>query len=71
MNPCTYDFAFHISMLCTDSYGVEVSGGLGETANKVWRIGLMGLNATPDNVRLVVRALKEAIEHYRKLHSSL
>ncbi|KAI0234840.1 Serine--pyruvate aminotransferase, mitochondrial [Lamellibrachia satsuma] len=52
-------------------YRVELSGGLGETANKVWRIGLMGHNATPDNVRLLLRALKEAIEHCRTIHSSL
>ncbi|XP_076451542.1 alanine--glyoxylate aminotransferase-like [Babylonia areolata] len=43
------------------NYRVEISGGLGELAGKVWRIGIMGYNCTPDNVRLVLRALREAL----------
>lgn len=61
-----------VSLYVMQHYKVELSGGLGETANKVWRIGLMGHNATPDNVRLLLRALKEGIDHCRnKVHSSL
>jgi alanine-glyoxylate transaminase/serine-glyoxylate transaminase/serine-pyruvate transaminase len=33
-----------------DRYGIEVGGGLGALAGKVWRIGLMGYNSTPENV---------------------
>ena len=33
-----------------DRYGIEVGGGLGDLAGKVWRIGLMGYNSTPENV---------------------
>eukprot|EP00898_Chlorokybus_atmophyticus_P002968 jgi/Chlat1/3672/Chrsp24S03848 len=43
-------------------YGLEIAGGLGPTAGKVWRIGLMGFNATPRNVLLMLNALKDALE---------
>jgi alanine-glyoxylate transaminase/serine-glyoxylate transaminase/serine-pyruvate transaminase len=33
-----------------DHHGIEVGGGLGALAGKVWRIGLMGYNSTPENV---------------------
>jgi alanine-glyoxylate transaminase/serine-glyoxylate transaminase/serine-pyruvate transaminase len=33
-----------------DRFGIEVGGGLGALAGKVWRIGLMGYNSTPENV---------------------
>ena len=41
---------------------MEISGGLGSLAGKIWSIGVMGYNAEPDNVRLLLRALKEALE---------
>jgi alanine-glyoxylate transaminase/serine-glyoxylate transaminase/serine-pyruvate transaminase len=41
----------------------EISGGLGPTAGKVWRIGLMGHNARPGNVELVLAALRDALTH--------
>jgi len=43
-------------------YLLEIAGGLGPTAGKVWRIGLMGINATDDNVDFVLKVLKEAID---------
>jgi alanine-glyoxylate transaminase/serine-glyoxylate transaminase/serine-pyruvate transaminase len=33
-----------------ERFGIEVGGGLGALAGKVWRIGLMGYNSTPENV---------------------
>ena len=42
---------------------MEISGGLGPTVNRVFRVGLMGYNATQDNVDLVLRVLGEAL-HY-------
>lgn len=45
---------------------MEIAGGLGAQAGKIWRIGLLGHNCTPDNVRLVLRALGEGIEHAKK-----
>lgn len=46
-------------------YKIEISGGLGASAGKVWRIGLMGHNCYPDNVRLVLKALEDGIKHAR------
>ncbi|XP_068248400.1 alanine--glyoxylate aminotransferase isoform X1 [Palaemon carinicauda] len=50
-------------------YLVEISGGLGPSAGKVWRVGLMGYNCTPENVDLVLRIMKEALGNV-KGHSS-
>ena len=30
-----------------DKYRLEIAGGLGPSAGKCWRIGIMGYNATP------------------------
>nr|KAG5704757.1 hypothetical protein BaRGS_005213 [Batillaria attramentaria] len=43
------------------NYRVEIAGGLGELAGKVWRIGIMGYNCNPDKVRLVLRAFSEGL----------
>eukprot|EP01133_Synstelium_polycarpum_P013904 gene13904-16404_t len=45
-----------------DNYNIEIAGGLGEFAGKVWRVGLMGFNANPANVKLLLSALGEAIK---------
>jgi alanine-glyoxylate transaminase/serine-glyoxylate transaminase/serine-pyruvate transaminase len=42
-----------------DRYGIEVGGGLGVYAGKVWRIGVMGHTARLRNVRLLLGALAE------------
>ncbi|MFH0915860.1 MAG: alanine--glyoxylate aminotransferase family protein [bacterium] len=42
-------------------FGLEISGGLGELAGKVWRIGLMGYNAQPRNVILFLGALEAVL----------
>ncbi|XP_078695734.1 alanine--glyoxylate aminotransferase-like isoform X1 [Branchiostoma floridae x Branchiostoma belcheri] len=47
-----------------NKYSIEISGGLGASAGKAWRIGLMGHNCTRDNVELVLRALKDALQHF-------
>lgn len=44
-----------------DRYDVEIAGGLGPSAGKVWRIGLMGYNATPATVELVLAAFKDGL----------
>jgi alanine-glyoxylate transaminase/serine-glyoxylate transaminase/serine-pyruvate transaminase len=41
--------------------GVEMSGGLGALAGKVWRIGNMGYNAQPERVEKFLGALEEAL----------
>ncbi|KAK8738565.1 hypothetical protein OTU49_003940 [Cherax quadricarinatus] len=52
-------------------YQVEVSGGLGPTAGKVWRIGLMGYNCIPENVDKVLKIMKEALANEPLLKSNL
>jgi len=41
---------------------VEIAGGLGPTAGRIWRIGLMGQNATEERVDMVLQVLDEAIK---------
>lgn len=43
-------------------YNLEIGGGLGELAGKVWRIGLMGYNSRPENVFRVVDTLGRVIK---------
>lgn len=45
-----------------DKYNVEIAGGLGPTVGKVWRVGLMGYNATPANVELVLAAFRDGLQ---------
>lgn len=42
-------------------HNIEVGGGLGELAGKVWRVGLMGYNSHPENVETLVNALKQVL----------
>jgi aspartate aminotransferase-like enzyme len=44
-----------------ERYDLEIGGGVGAYAATVWRIVLMGANATPDKVALVLAALREAL----------
>ncbi|RAN71933.1 alanine--glyoxylate aminotransferase [Bacillus sp. SRB_336] len=44
-----------------DNFSLEIGSGAGEFASTVWRIGMMGPNANPGSVVLVLGALKEAI----------
>lgn len=46
--------------LLTD-YNIEIGNGLGELAGQVWRIGLMGYNSRPENVLLLLQALKRVL----------
>ena len=38
-----------------DKYRLEIAGGLGPSAGKCWRIGIMGYNATPVSCGLAWR----------------
>jgi alanine-glyoxylate transaminase/serine-glyoxylate transaminase/serine-pyruvate transaminase len=46
--------------------GIEIGGGLGPLAGKLWRVGLMGLNATTQAVDRLLGVLEEAIRRERK-----
>jgi alanine-glyoxylate transaminase/serine-glyoxylate transaminase/serine-pyruvate transaminase len=50
-----------------DVYNVEISGGLGPSAGKVWRVGIMGHNARPANIALVLEAFKDGLQKQGKL----
>ncbi|MCP3975054.1 MAG: alanine--glyoxylate aminotransferase family protein [bacterium] len=39
-------------------FGIEIGGGLGEGAGKVWRIGLMGHGATRHNAERLIESLR-------------
>jgi len=41
-----------------NDFGIEIGGGLGDLAGKVWRVGLMGHAARPRNVLLFLSALE-------------
>ena len=42
-------------------HGIEIGGGLGPLAGKVWRIGLMGESARQESVLAVLGALEQAL----------
>jgi len=43
-------------------FGIEIGGGLGDLAGKVWRVGLMGHAARPKNVFLFLSALETILK---------
>ncbi|XP_051010331.1 alanine--glyoxylate aminotransferase [Acomys russatus] len=49
-----------------DHFHIEISGGLGPSEEKVLRIGLLGYNATTENVDRVAEALREALQRCPK-----
>jgi alanine-glyoxylate transaminase/serine-glyoxylate transaminase/serine-pyruvate transaminase len=49
--------------LLLERHGIEVGGGLGAFAGKVWRIGCMGHTARPRNVSTLLAALREVLDH--------
>jgi alanine-glyoxylate transaminase/serine-glyoxylate transaminase/serine-pyruvate transaminase len=42
-------------------YNIEIAGGFGPLAGQIWRVGLMGFNSRPENVMLLLSALKEVL----------
>jgi alanine-glyoxylate transaminase / serine-glyoxylate transaminase / serine-pyruvate transaminase len=44
-----------------DEFGLELGGGLGALAGKVWRIGLMGYSARRENVDRCLEALEQVL----------
>ena len=54
-------FALHL----LNRHGVEIGGGLGALAGKVWRVGLMGYNSTPENVDRLLNLLEDELPAFR------
>uniref|UniRef100_A0A8C8BR59 Alanine--glyoxylate aminotransferase n=1 Tax=Otus sunia TaxID=257818 RepID=A0A8C8BR59_9STRI len=55
-----------ITAFLMDNHAIEIAGGLGPSAGKVLRIGLMGCNSTSGNVDRVLRALRDALGQLRR-----
>nr|XP_045224066.1 serine--pyruvate aminotransferase isoform X6 [Macaca fascicularis] len=63
--PAGYDWRDIVSYVL-DHFDIEIMGGLGPSAGKVLRIGLLGCNATRENVDRVTEALGAALQHCPK-----
>jgi len=44
-----------------EEYNIEVGGGLGDLAGKIWRVGIMGESSSPNHVNTLLSALKNII----------
>lgn len=44
-----------------EEFNIEIAGGFGQLAGKVWRIGLMGYSSRLENVLLLLAALEEIL----------
>lgn len=60
--------AFSLHLL--NRHGIEVGGGLGTLAGKVWRIGLMGYNSRAENVDLLLNLLETELPGFRSSQPS-
>ena len=49
-----------------NTHGIEVGGGLGVLAGKIWRIGLMGFNSTPENVARLLNLFETELPQFRQ-----
>jgi alanine-glyoxylate transaminase/serine-glyoxylate transaminase/serine-pyruvate transaminase len=45
-----------------EQYGMEIAGGFGPLAGKIFRIGTMGYGSTGANVTLILEALEAALQ---------
>ena len=50
-----------VSRRLLTEYNIEIAGGLGDLAGKIWRVGLMGYNARRETVAVLLRALAEVL----------
>lgn len=50
-----------VAKYAMDKHLMEISGGLGPTAEQVFRVGLMGVNATPAKVAKYLEVFREAL----------
>jgi len=50
-----------IARVLLNDYNIEVGGGLGELAGKVWRVGLMGFNSRKESVDRLLEVLPQVL----------
>ncbi len=53
--------AGQVSRRLLNDYNIEIAGGLGDLAGKVWRVGLMGFNSRRENVAVLLKALEDVL----------
>ncbi len=51
-----------VRKMLLQAYGIEIGGGLGDLAGKIWRVGLMGHASRRKNVFLFLTALEGALK---------
>jgi alanine-glyoxylate transaminase/serine-glyoxylate transaminase/serine-pyruvate transaminase len=61
--------AFTLHLL--NKHGIEVGGGLGVLAGKVWRIGLMGYNSREDNVDRLLNLIEQELPAFRSASAAV
>ena len=44
-----------------DNYSIDIAGGFGPLAGRIWRIGLMGEGSKKENIALLLEALGKAL----------
>lgn len=54
-----------VAQTLLNDHNIEVGGGLGDLAGKIWRIGLMGYNSQPQNVDTLLTAIGNVLAQYR------
>jgi alanine-glyoxylate transaminase/serine-glyoxylate transaminase/serine-pyruvate transaminase len=50
-----------VRRMLLEEYNIEIAGGFGPLAGKIWRIGLMGYSSQKENVSLLLAALAEIL----------
>jgi alanine-glyoxylate transaminase/serine-glyoxylate transaminase/serine-pyruvate transaminase len=50
-----------VRSILLDEFDVEIAGGLGDYADRMWRIGIMGYSAQRANVMLLLTALEQIL----------
>ena len=50
-----------VRRILLDKHGIEISGGLGALAGKIWRVGLMGSGSTAENVAVFLDAMRRTL----------
>jgi alanine-glyoxylate transaminase/serine-glyoxylate transaminase/serine-pyruvate transaminase len=59
LSPGCDDAGIRASLL--RQYNIEIAGGFGPLAGKIWRVGLMGFSSRRENVRLLLGALQDLL----------
>lgn len=53
--------AAEVAAKLRNNFNIEIAGGFGPLAGKVWRVGLMGYNSRRENITLLLEALKQSL----------